>query len=38
MSSFRHRFILHIEDDEDDRNMLKEAVKETEPSLDVWIA
>jgi CheY-like chemotaxis protein len=38
MRSFRHRFILHIEDDEDDRNMLKEAVKEAEASLDVWMA
>jgi CheY-like chemotaxis protein len=38
MSSARRPFILHIDDDEDDRIMLKEAVKAAGSFLEVWPA
>jgi CheY-like chemotaxis protein len=38
MSPSQRRFLLHIEDDEDDQAMLKEAIKETEAAPEVWTA
>lgn len=38
MRSTQRKFILHIEDDQDDQLMLKEAIKEVDSSLEVWNA
>ena len=38
MNFSQRKFIFHIEDDEDDRSMLKEAVGKLDPTIEVWSA